>query len=168
MRLKALLFTALGITSAFAQTNPVKMAVVARFDLLGNAATGSLTNGYMFISDASVDRQTWISAAEQPRSFTVNFTIAHFGWTEAAFRFTPASNGMVTLTIRGPWEQSPNSGPIYRQEVLWDACSATNAPLTKRKLRIALRRGALRLVPSLRRCRCADESFARTGRLALR
>jgi endoglucanase len=126
MRVQAVLSFMIALSAASAQTNPVKMAVLGRFDLLGNSSVGSLTNGYMLAGDASVDRQTWLTAAEQPRSYTINCTISHFGWTEASFRFVPASNGTVTLTLRGPWEQSPNSGPIYRQEVFWDAASATN------------------------------------------
>jgi len=120
----------LSIVPAPAQTNPVKVATVARFDLFGTG-TGALTNGYMLTGDASVGRQTWLAASDQPRSYTVNFTIAHFGWMPASFRFTPASNGTVSLTLRGPWEQSPG-GTIYKQEVLWDDCDAVNTPLTNR------------------------------------
>jgi endoglucanase len=110
------------------QTNPVKVATVARFDLFGTG-TGALTNGYMVAGDGSVARQTWLAALDQPSSFTVNFTIPHFAWTPASFRFTAASNGVVSITLRGPWEQSPGS-LIYKQEVLWDACAAVNAKLT--------------------------------------
>ena len=73
--------------------------------------------------------RAWLAASNQPSSYTVNFTITHFAWMPAGFRFTPASNGSVSLTIRGPWEQSP-AGSIYKQEVLWDACTAENARLT--------------------------------------
>jgi endoglucanase len=111
-----------------AQTNPVKTASVARFDLFGTG-TGALTNGYMLTGDASVGRQAWLAASNQPSSYTVNFTVPHFTWMPAAFRFTPATNGTVALTLRGPWEQSPG-GTIYKQEVLWDACTAVNTRLT--------------------------------------
>ena len=130
MRLSVLLTLALAFSAlpAAAQSNLVKVATVARFDLFGTG-TGPLTNGYMLTGDASVGRQTWLVASNQPSSYTVNFTIAHFAWTPAAFRFTPASNGTVSLTLRGPWEQSP-SNQIYKQEVLWDACSVVNTRLT--------------------------------------
>jgi endoglucanase len=111
-----------------AQTNPVKVATQARFDLFGTG-TGALTNGYMLVGDASVGRQTWLATSDQPSSFTVSFTIPHFAWTPASFKFTPASSGTVGIILRGSWEQSP-SGTIYRQEVLWDACSAAGARLT--------------------------------------
>lgn len=120
---------ALSGLSIHAQTNPPKLASQARFDLLGSASVGALTNGYGIQGDLSSSRQSWIAAANQPRSYTAHFSIAHFGWSEAAFRFTPASNGTVTLTLLGPWQQSPG-GTIYRQEVLWDACSATNTVLS--------------------------------------
>jgi hypothetical protein len=129
MRILAVFALISSIPACLGQTNPVKVATVARFDMLGDINAGSLTNGYMVAGDGSDGRQTWIAAGDQPRSFTVNFTITRFGWTPTAFRFTPSSNGTVALTIRGPWEQSPNSGPIYKQEVLWDALSATNAVL---------------------------------------
>ncbi len=130
MRAPALLAFALAFSAVAvaAQSNPLKVASVARFDLLG-ATTGPLTNGHMVAGDGSVGRQTWLATSDQPRSYTVNFTVAHFGWIPASFRFTPASNGTVSLTLRGPWEQSPG-GSIYKQEVLWDACSATNTKLT--------------------------------------
>src|SRR5512137_2706307 len=119
MRLTVLLVLVLALSAvlAQAQTNPVKVATVARFDLSGTG-TGPLTNGYMMSGDASVGRQTWLAPSNQPGTFTVSFTVPHFAWTPAAFRFTPASNGTVSLTLRGPWEQSA-SGPIYKQEVLW-------------------------------------------------
>lgn len=130
MRVKLFFIFTLALVSvvtAQAQ-NPVKLATQARFDLIGSASVGSMTNGYILAGDASIGRQTWLAAGEQPRSYTVSFTIVHFGWTEAAFKFTPASNGTVTLTLRGPWEMSP-SNVIYRQEVLWDSCSATNTTI---------------------------------------
>jgi endoglucanase len=113
---------------AQAQVNPLKLAGLARFDLLANGNVGRLTNGWMLTDAADVARQLWLDAASQPRSYTVNFETTHCGWTEAAFRFTAVSNGTVTLTLLGPYENSTN-GNIYRQEILWDACSATNATL---------------------------------------
>ena len=104
----------LGTSIGHAQTNPIQVATQARFDLIAGSNVGALTNGFMLVGDASVGRQTWIDLTDQPLSYTVSFTIVHFAWTEAAFKFTPASNGTVTITLRGPWEQSP-AGPIYRQ-----------------------------------------------------
>jgi hypothetical protein len=101
----AVMATVLGIMPVAAQTNPVKMATAARFDLFGTG-TGLLTNGYLLAGDGSAGRQTWLAAGDQPRSYTVSFTVAHFGWMRAGFRFTAVSNGTVLLTLRGPWEQS--------------------------------------------------------------
>ena len=70
-----------------------------------------------------------MAASNHSASYTVNFTIAHLASTPAAFRFTAASNGTVSLTLRGPWERSA-SNQIYKQEVLWDACSTVNTGLT--------------------------------------
>jgi len=79
-------------------------------------------------SGASARRQTWLAGQQQPLTYTANFDILQFAWTRGVFRFTPQSNGLVTLTLMGPWEQSP-AGALYRQEVLWDSLSATNALL---------------------------------------
>jgi endoglucanase len=122
------IFVGLWISISHAQTNPVQVATQARFDLIASHSVGALTNGYMLAGAASVGRQTWIDPTNQPLSYTVSFNIVHFAWTEAAFKFTPAGSGTVTFTLRGPWEMSPN-GLIYRQEVYWDACSATNATI---------------------------------------
>src|ERR1022692_2160351 len=127
-RISSAIFIGLWIPTGHAQTNPVQVATQARFDLIASSSVRALTNGYMLAGDASVARQNWIDPTNQPLSYTVSFPICHYAWTEAAFKFTPASNGTVTLTLRGPWEQSPN-GLIYRQEVLWDAGSATNATI---------------------------------------
>ena len=74
-------------------------------------------------------RQTWLTNTDESLTYSVNFGIISTAWTKTSFTFTPASNGVVTLSLLGPWEESA-PGVIYRQEVLWDACSATNATLT--------------------------------------
>jgi endoglucanase len=116
-------------SGAVAQSNPVKLATQARFDLMASASVGALTNGHVLAGSGSMARQTWIAPADQPRSYTANLAIFHFTWSELAVRFTPAGNGTVELILRGPWEQPPGGGAIYKQEVLWDALSATNTPL---------------------------------------
>ena len=92
MRLPVLFTLVLGFSAlpAPAQSNLVKVATVGRFDLFGTGS-GPLTNGYILAGDASVGRQTWLAASNQPDSYTINFTITRFAWTPAAFRFTPAS-----------------------------------------------------------------------------
>ena len=111
-----------------AQSNPPKLPGVARFDLNAQPSVGAITNGMLLAGDGSVARQNWLSAAEQPRTCTINASIVHYAWRELEFEFTPASSGTVTLTLRGPWEESPG-GSIYRQEVLWDAVSSVGATL---------------------------------------
>ena len=120
------LFFAAALASP-AQSNPVKLATTARFDLSADANVGVLTNGYLSVGSGNSDRQTWLDPTNQPGTYTVNFNVNHFAWTPASFKFTPAGSGTVGLTIRGPYEQSPGNGPIYKEEVLFDACSAKNA-----------------------------------------
>ncbi|OQB88503.1 MAG: Endoglucanase H precursor [Verrucomicrobia bacterium ADurb.Bin118] len=111
---------------ALGQSNPVKLATQARFDLLASVSVGALTNGYILEGSGALERQTWLAAADQPRSYTANLSIFHFTWTELVARFTPAGSGTVELTLRGPWQRPPDGGAIYKQEVLWDALSAEN------------------------------------------
>lgn len=113
---------------AAAQSNPVKLSTLARLDLFGSPGVVALTNGAILKGSGTIDRQGWIAAADQPRSYTANISVLHFSWSEYWVRFIPASNGTVEVTLRGPWEQSSEPGnPIYKQEVLWDAVSATNS-----------------------------------------
>ena len=111
---------------ALGQSNPVKLATQARFDLLASVSVGALTNGYILEGSGALERQTWLAAADQPRSYTANLSIFHFTWTELVARFTPTGSGTVELTLRGPWQHPPGGGAIYKQEVLWDALSAEN------------------------------------------
>ncbi len=107
--------------------NPAKLSATARFDLFASAGVGSIKGGTVLKGSGSMVRMNWVAAGEQPRSYTANFQIIHFGWTEILVQFTPENSGTVNLTLMGPWEQSSNAGnPIYRQEVLWDNLSGTN------------------------------------------
>ena len=115
--------------SAACGQNPVKMAAVARFDVQGDAHTAALTNGAILAGEGSVGRHDWLAPAEQTNTYTVEFPISPLAWTNNSFRFTPARSGLVRLTLRGPWLQSTGGGPLYKQEVLWDACSSVNASI---------------------------------------
>jgi endoglucanase len=117
------------MSAAYGQSNPLKLATQARFDLTASTETGSIDGGQIVTGAGTVARMNWIPVADQPRSYTVHFSTPHFAWTECEFRFTAASNGTVTLKLIGPWEPSPDSGPIYRQEIYWDALSASNTTL---------------------------------------
>ena len=96
---------------------------------MATAATGSITNAVILVGSGSISRMTWISAPEQPRSYTCDFRVHHFGWSEILIQFTPQNNRAVDLTLMGPWDQPPGGTTIYRQELLWDDLSATNATL---------------------------------------
>jgi endoglucanase len=111
-----------------AQPNPPKLATSARFDLAGDAAVAELSGGTMHSGSGQVQRMNWVPDAEQPRGYTVGLDVTHFAWRAFEVRFTPRGSGIVTLTLMGPWEKSP-SGPIYRQEVWWDALQATGTTL---------------------------------------
>jgi endoglucanase len=110
--------SAIGMPIAFGQTNPVKLAAVARIDF--NSPTAILTNGQILAGDGKLARPSWVSGSAQARSFTAEFPVNHFAWHEIALRFTPLSSGTVEFKLMGPWQQTAN-GRVYKQEVLWDA-----------------------------------------------
>ena len=59
--------------AARAQDEPAKMAATARFDLTGDARTGSLENGRVVAGNGTVVRMNWVPEADQPRGYTVSF-----------------------------------------------------------------------------------------------
>ena len=127
--LKALpsaLVLAIGVPIAFSQTNPVRLATAARIDL--TSQTVNLTNGQVIAGDAQLKRGDWLAPAMQPRSYSADFTINHFGWHEVGIRFVPTANGTVDFNLMGPWAATANNR-VYKQEVLWDAVEVTGAEL---------------------------------------
>lgn len=123
---------------AFGQVNPLKLATQARFDLMASAGVGSIDEGQIITGAGSVARMNWIPVADQPRSYTVHFSAPHFLWSECEFQFMPSGNGTVELKLMGPWEPSPGSGPIYRQEIYWDALTASNTTLVNGGFELAV------------------------------
>lgn len=120
----------LAATAAQGQ-NPVKLAAAARFDISASASVGAIREGTVLAGNGSLGRMNWIPEEERPRSYTCEFSVIHFGWTEIAVRFVPDGSGTLTLSLMGPWEPSEAPGnPIYRQEVLWDALTAEGTTLT--------------------------------------
>src|SRR5688572_11402576 len=127
--LKALpsaLVLAIGVPIAFGQTNPVRLAAAARIDL--TSQTVNLTNGQVIAGAAQLKRGDWLAPAMQPRSYSADFTINHFGWHEVGLRFVPTANGTVDCNLMGPWAATAN-GRVYKQEVLWDSVQVTGAEL---------------------------------------
>ena len=114
---------------ARAQPELAKMAATARFDVTGDARTGSLENGRIITGNGTMGRMNWVPEADQSRGYTINFAVTHVGWRSLAIEFTPKRSGIVTLTLMGPWEEA-SKGVIYREEVLWDEINAEGAKLT--------------------------------------
>jgi endoglucanase len=124
------LLACLVMGSAAAQTNPVKLATVARVDVNASAGVRALDDGEILTGSGGVERQSWLPTEEWPRTLFIQVPIIRFGWTEFAVRFVPAGSGTVRLSLRGPWEEvTPGSGTIYQQDVLWDGLSAEGTTL---------------------------------------
>ncbi len=125
-----LLSCLLSAASAGAQsTNPVRLAVEARLDLSASASVGALTGGSAALGGGYAHRGIWLPAGEQPRSYSAQWPVTHFRWSEVGLSFLPASNGVVSVDLLGPWVMSPG-GTIYRQEILWDDIRAEGAVIS--------------------------------------
>ena len=111
-----------------AAAEPEKLAEMARFDVLGDAAVGTLGQGRSLEGGGTLERMNWVPESERSRSYTVNFPVNHRGWRTAAIRFTPARSGTVRITLMGPWQEA-EKGVLYKQEVLWDDVRVEGAPL---------------------------------------
>ncbi len=127
--LALILFLGAAAFSAPAAEPPAKQAATARFDLSADAQVGAIERGQITQGNGSVERKNWVSEAEQPLGYTVNFAVTHLGWRSLAVRFVPKKSGTVSLTLMGPYEAA-SSGGLYRQEVLWDNLRAEGATLS--------------------------------------
>src|SRR5258706_1285567 len=112
-----LLVLAIEVPFAPAQTNPVKMATQARFDL--SSATVKLQQGEVLTGSGKMERMNWAAAEAKSRGYTANFAVSHYAWSEIKVRFVPEGDGSVELKLMGPWEEA-SKGVLYREEVLWD------------------------------------------------
>jgi endoglucanase len=112
------------------QVNPAKLASAARIDLNAALAVGALNDAAVTEGSGGVDRQTWLPESEWPRTYMIHVPIVRFAWNSFTLRFVPDKSGAVYLSLRGPWEEvTPGTGPIYKQEVLWDALEIAGASL---------------------------------------
>jgi endoglucanase len=113
--------------NAAPQNLPTKIPSTARFDLFSDCC--ELTGASVTYGRASFERPSWRPEVERVRGYTVNFPVVRFRTNEFAFTFVPKSNGTVTLTLTGPWEEA-SKGLLYQQEVLWDEIEITGARFT--------------------------------------
>ncbi len=112
-----------------AAAHPEKLALHARMDVEAGPEVGRLMEGSAATGRGSVARMSWRTYEEQPRTYVAHWPIRHTGWSEVALSIVPQSNGVVSVDILGPWERDSAAQAIYKQEVLWDALTATGAAL---------------------------------------
>ena len=129
-RVRLRLFSRAQVPADYVDPHPVKLARTTRLDLMASTSVGAITGGTVLQGDGSMVPMNWIPAGDQMRSYTCEFRVIHFAWTEFGLQFTPQNSGTVDLSLMGPWEQSSGPGqPIFRQEVLWDSFTASGATL---------------------------------------
>lgn len=103
---------------------PEKLAGSARFDLTAAENISALNDGSIVSGSGSVGRKTW--DPNPARGFTVNFSITHFAPKSIEMRFVPATDGTVTLSLMGPFEEVAK-GELFREEVLWKEVTVRGA-----------------------------------------
>ncbi|MCH7228367.1 glycoside hydrolase family 5 protein [Haloferula sp. A504] len=121
---------ALGISvmTVSAAELPVRIAEMARLHLTVPADQPPLKR--VEVSPGSASEGSWLEDPEARRRLTdVSMPIDWWRWTEVCLSFVPAADGVVDLSLNGPWaEASP--GVLWRQEVLWDDFEAKGAEFT--------------------------------------
>jgi endoglucanase len=125
-----LVLAVLAPANAAPQNLPIKVANTARFDLTAATAVGELAEAEVTSGRATFSRPNWLPEAERSRAYTVSFPLLRFHTNEVAFAFVPRSNGAVTLTLTGPWEEV-SKGVLYQQELLWDSVEVVGAVLVE-------------------------------------
>ena len=108
---------------------PAKLADFAQVDIFADAAVGALNEGCLVRGHGWLCRENWPDLGRRGRSYLAGLEVSRLAWSPLALQFTPRRSGTLTVTLDSPWEeQSP--GVIYRQDVCFDAVSATGASLT--------------------------------------
>lgn len=114
---------------AAAQQHPIKLATEASLSVRAEPSVQDLTDGRRENPSTSLQRMSWIPAAEQQLAWFVTRPTTYLAWQEIAMSFVPQKSGDVTLELYGPWEKVPG-GDIYRQDVWWDDVRVSGAELT--------------------------------------
>ena len=122
-------FLVLALTS-YAQTNRIRLAAEARFDLYATTNVGALQQGEILGGLGNAGRIAWMKPTDQVRAYSFSFPISHFSTNELVVRFVPQEAGRVTLSLLGPYERVPSDKEaIYQEEVLWDQLDVAGASL---------------------------------------
>jgi endoglucanase len=124
--LSLVVLSAIGMPFLHAEPNPVKLAAQTRFDL--SSPSVPLEKAEVLQGNGRVQRPNWVAGAAQSRTYTANFAVVRFSWSEIALQFVPGTDGPVELKLMGPWEEA-SPGSIYRQEILWDAVEVSGAAI---------------------------------------
>src|SRR5271163_3425239 len=95
--LVATLLVAFSPVPTLADSEQVKLAATARFDIVADAHAGVLDDGKVVAGNGTIERRNWVAESEKRRGYTINFPVSHRGWQPLAVRFTSIHDGMVTL-----------------------------------------------------------------------
>jgi len=109
-------------------TQPYKMANYAQFELIASSPN-LLTNVVQITPQGDIQRIKLVKTNNVFDALRIKFPINYFSWTPFSLRFTPQTNGEITIVLSGPYEENTNKIP-YTQMNLWDNIEISGAELT--------------------------------------
>ena len=117
-------------TNLFAPSSmqPYKMANYAQFELIASSPN-LLTNIIQITPWGDIQRIRLVKTNNAFDTLKIKFPINYFSWTPFSFRFTPQTNGEITIVLSGPYEENTNHIP-YTQMNLWDNIEISGAEIT--------------------------------------
>ena len=101
---------AYSLSARAAGSNPVKLAIGARFDRTASASVGTLSAGHVSRGQGSIARQNWLPEGRRERGDSVNFSLNRLASAENEVRFEPMAAGKVTLSLLGSEEGRADTG----------------------------------------------------------
>ncbi len=115
------------MVAPLAAQEPPRLAAEARLWLKVPAGQPPLRN--LQLSTGKVVPSSWEKdPATRERLSDILFPIHWWSWSEISISFTPAQDGLVELSLTGPWAPE-NQGVMPRQEILWDELIANGTTL---------------------------------------
>ncbi len=120
---------AIGAVNLFppVSTQPYKMANYAQFELIASSPN-LLTNVIQITPQGEIQRVRLVKTNSVFDTLRIKFPINYFSWMPFSLRFTPQSDGEISIVLSGPYEENTNHIP-YTQVNLWDKIEVSGAEI---------------------------------------
>jgi endoglucanase len=123
----SLVFALICVSSSFAEEPKTRLATEGRFDLTPDKDVGRLTEGRVVSGRGRVDRMSWLPVEQRDFGYVVHIAASHQGAHGFVIEFVPEHDGVVTLALKSPWNDSGNGKP-YKEEVEWAEIKVDSKP----------------------------------------